>query len=495
MTHNQAPTIAEGVVPTPPQKDAGVLQPYPEYKDSELPWLGKIPKYWEENRAKYYFREVDERSKTGDEELLSVSHMTGVTPRSQKNITMFKAESYTGYKLCKPHDLVINTMWAWMGALGVSKYSGIVSSGYGVYRPLHDQELVPEYMDSLLRTHPYTSEYYRRSTGIRSSRFRLYPEQFLRMPLVCPPYDEQEKIVSFLQMKEIQIKRYIHTKRRQIDVLNEQKRAIINNVVTCGIDPNVPFRLSGIEWLGDVPEHWKIVRLKNIASVVLGKMLTPSPSNPNDRLKPYLRSANIQWFKPKMDDVYEMWFSQKEMKNLRVIQGDVLINEGGDVGRACLWNDEIKECYIQNSVHKVTPYYNMRPIFLFFQFFLMGKRGYLESIVNRVSIGHLTREKLVSVPVVLPPIEEQDSIIKIIEEESTPIDNLIQQSLREIDLIREYRTRLINDVVTGKVDVRNIEIQEEIPVDVDEIEDLNELNDDEEYNNDNDTDDAEEGEE
>jgi type I restriction enzyme S subunit len=143
MTGNRAPTAA-GDTLSPPQILAGALRPYPEYKESKLPWMGKIPKQWTEERAKYFFREVDERSKTGDEELLSVSHMTGVTPRSQKNITMFKAESYARYKLCKPRDLVINTMWAWMGALGVSKYSGIVSSGYGVYRPLDDQELVSE---------------------------------------------------------------------------------------------------------------------------------------------------------------------------------------------------------------------------------------------------------------------------------------------------------------------------------------------------------------
>ena len=134
------------------------LRPYPDYKDSRLPWLGKIPAHWDELRAKYFFREVDERSATGQEEMLSVSHITGVTPRSRKNVTMFKSESNVGHKLCHPGDLVINTMWAWMAALGVAKQTGIVSPSYAVYRPIRSNAFVSEYIDHLLRTKPYATE-------------------------------------------------------------------------------------------------------------------------------------------------------------------------------------------------------------------------------------------------------------------------------------------------------------------------------------------------
>ena len=111
------------------------LKPHAAYKDSGLPSLGRVPAHWALKRAKYFFREVDERSSTGDEELLSVSHLTGVTPRREKNVTMFLAESNVGHKRCHPRDLVINTMWAWMGALGVARQTGLVSPSYGVYRP------------------------------------------------------------------------------------------------------------------------------------------------------------------------------------------------------------------------------------------------------------------------------------------------------------------------------------------------------------------------
>jgi len=161
------------------------LAPYPEYKDAGVSWVGSIPAHWPEKRAKYYFKEVDERSQTGDEEMLSVSHITGVTPRSQKNVTMFKAESNVGHKRCQTGDLVINTMWAWMSALCFSNHDGIVSPAYGVYRPRSNQDYDNYYLDHLLRIEGYRSEYIFRSTGIRSSRLRLYSDKFLSMPVVC----------------------------------------------------------------------------------------------------------------------------------------------------------------------------------------------------------------------------------------------------------------------------------------------------------------------
>src|SRR5437868_5268379 len=254
----------------------GGLPKYEKYRPARLSWLGEIPAHWEEERAKFFFHEVDERSVTGKEELLSVSHMTGVTPRSQKNVTMFKAESYAGHKLCRPGDLVINTMWAWMAALGVARQTGIVSPSYGVYRPIKTDTFVPEYVDGLLRTKPYATEYFCRSTGIRPSRLRLYPEKFLDIPVACPPRDEQERMVNYLRGKDGQIRRFIHNKRRRIELLNEQKQVIINRAVTRGIDSSVPLKPSGVDWLGDVPEHWETRRLKylvqNINEQVSSKM-------------------------------------------------------------------------------------------------------------------------------------------------------------------------------------------------------------------------------
>ena len=427
---------------------------YEAYRPARMRWLPSVPLHWNEQRAKTFFREVDERSKTGQEELLSVSHLTGVTPRSQKKVTMFKAASYVGSKLCRPGDIVINTLWAWMAALGASKHEGIVSPAYGVYRPHHADSFNPAYLDYLLRTRAYVAEYIGRSTGIRSSRLRLYPNQFLDIALIQPPRPEQDQIVAYLRAQDAHMARFIKTKRDLIKLLTEQKLRIIDHAVTRGLDSSVALKPSGIEWLGEVPEHWEVQRLKNVANVVLGKMLTTEAKAGDGDFKPYLRSTNVQWIKPDVRDVKEMWVAKAEMAQLRVRKGDLLVSEGGEVGRACMWNDELPECYIQNSVHRVAAKPMMLPEFLFHQFFTYGKRGRFNAIVNRVSIAHLTREKLVTIPFTVPPIEEQKAICRWISDECQPLDDAIARTEEEIKLIREYRDRLIADVVTGQVDVR-----------------------------------------
>jgi type I restriction enzyme S subunit len=212
------------------------LAPNVRLKPSGVGWMADVPEHWEVRSAKYFYREIDERSATGEEELLSVSHITGVTPRSQKNITMFMALSYVGHKLCRPGDLVINTMWAWMAALGVAKQIGIVSPSYAVYRPLRTSKLLSEYADLLLRIRPYVSEYVCRSTGIRSSRLRLYPEHFLRIKLICPPAQEQQAILERITVETAASDRAIASAQREIDLFSEYRTRLIADLVTGKLD-------------------------------------------------------------------------------------------------------------------------------------------------------------------------------------------------------------------------------------------------------------------
>jgi len=440
-----------------------MLTAYPNYRRPRIRWLPPVPEHWNEQRAKTFFREIDERSQTGQEELLSVSHLTGITPRSQKNITMFKAESYVGSKLCRPGDIVINTLWAWMAALGVSKYAGIVSPAYGVYRPHKLGGFNPVYLDYLVRIRAYVAEYTCRSTGIRASRLRLYPDKFLDMALIQPPLAEQEKIAHYLRTQDAKIARFIRIKRELIQRLNEQKLRLIDHAVTGGLDSTAQRKPSGVAWLDDVPEHWEVQRLKNIADVVLGKMLTVQ-SKGNDQLKPYLRSKNVQWLKPDVSDVNAMWFSDAEMRQLRIRKNDILVSEGGEVGRACIWNEELPECYIQNSVHRVSAKAIILPEFLFHQFHVYGKFGRFNAIVNRVSIAHLTREKLVTVPFAVPPLEEQHTILTHIKTKTEPLTTAIHQAEQEITFIREYRERLIHDAVTGQMDLRGWQPSADVPI-------------------------------
>lgn len=207
------------------------LDPNAPMKDSGIEWIGEIPEGWEVRKAKYIFFEVDERSKNGNEELLSVSHTTGVTPRSEKSVNMFLSEDYTGSKTCSKNDLVINIMWAWMGALGVSDRNGIISSSYGVYRQKFNT-FNPIYLEYLLKTNKYIEEYNRRSTGLHSSRLRLYSDMFFDMELGFPHIKEQQQIVAYIEEKTSKIDKAIELQNKQIDKLKEYKASVINSVVT-----------------------------------------------------------------------------------------------------------------------------------------------------------------------------------------------------------------------------------------------------------------------
>jgi len=230
------------------------LDPAVTLKPSGIPWLGDIPQHWEVLRAKYLYREVDERSNDGNEELLSVSHLTGVTPRSQKNITMFKAATYAGHKLCRPGDLVVNTMWAWMGALGISGHVGVISPAYAVYRPRRPERIVGSYVDDLLRSRPYASNIICRSTGLRPSRLRLYPEEFFRLPIIQPPVEEQKRIVQAIQGETTELNTVISRLEREIELLREYRIRLVADVVTGKLDVREKAARLPEETLSDTAE-------------------------------------------------------------------------------------------------------------------------------------------------------------------------------------------------------------------------------------------------
>ena len=212
------------------------LHPDVPLKPAGIPWLGDIPAHWDVLRAKYVFREMDERSKTGNEEQLSVSHITGVTPRSQKNITMFKAESYVGHKILRPGDLAVNTMWAWMAALGVSKHEGIISPAYAVYRQRKPERLLSDFADHLLRIAPYKLNYLSRSTGLRPSRLRLYPDEFFKIQIIIPSKDEQQHIVDSIAVETAALTTAIARTEREIALMQEYRTRLTADLVTGKLD-------------------------------------------------------------------------------------------------------------------------------------------------------------------------------------------------------------------------------------------------------------------
>lgn len=214
------------------------LRPPSTTQDSRIEPIGLVPGHWRVVRNKTFMHEITDLSPTGDEELLTVSHITGVTPRAEKDVNMFLAESFEGYKRVTPGDLVINTMWAWMGALGVSKHSGIVSPAYGVYR-IDPLQADATYIDALFRSRPYVAQMTRYSRGVWTSRLRLYPEVFLSLSAPLPPLDEQRQIAN--RLLELRREHADITDRleRAIALLRERRQAVIAAAVTGELDVSV----------------------------------------------------------------------------------------------------------------------------------------------------------------------------------------------------------------------------------------------------------------
>ncbi len=210
------------------------LDPKVKLRDSGVPWLGEIPAHWEIERARWLFRERDVRSTTGEEEMLTVSHLTGVTPRSEKDVNMFEAETNEGYKLCEPGDLVINTLWAWMGAMGIAPVKGIVSPAYNVYEP--GPRLAPAYIDALVRLPVFAQEVTRYSKGVWSSRLRLYPEGFFEVYLPVPPQEEQLAVVEHIARETAKLDAVRAATERTIALLKERRSALIAAAVTGQLD-------------------------------------------------------------------------------------------------------------------------------------------------------------------------------------------------------------------------------------------------------------------
>ena len=443
---------------------------YPVYEPSGVPWLGDVPEHWDVRRVKFFFREVDERSTTGSEDLMSVSHKTGVTPRKQ-NVTMFLAESNVGYKVCRSGDIVINTMWAYMAALGVARQEGLVSPSYGVYRPLRDRSLNPDYIDPLLRTEEYRAAYLARSTGITDSRLRLYPEYFLGIPLLCPPLAEQDAIVCYLDHAERRIRRYVSAKRKLIALLEEEKQAVVNQAVTRGLNLNAPLKPSNVEWLGDVPEHWEVVQLGRVGVFFKGSGGTKDDEVPNGI--PCVRYGDLYTTHNYFISETRSYISPTKARAYTPIhRGDVLFPTSGEtieeIGKSAV-NLMHPQVFCGGDLIIFRPTIPMEPRFEGYALDCSAVQTQKSLMGHGITIMHIYSGQLKYLWLPLPPFEEQTAIVEYLDKATSDINGTIAR--RQIELLEEYRTRLIADVVTGKLDVRDAAAQlpddpsEEEPID------------------------------
>lgn len=415
-------------------------------------WLGEFPAHWEVLRIKNLFQEMDSRSETGSEELLSVSHYTGVTLKREslenEDDHITNAESLVGYKLVAKNDLVINIMLAWNGSLGISPFNGITSPAYCVYRIKEENN--PEYFGYLFTTNLFKAEFRRNSTGIIDSRLRLYSDKLFSIFSVVPPKEEQDEIVQHIKEQSRKINQFIQKKKRFIELLKEQRQSIITKAITKGITKNVTYKDSGIEWLGEIPLHWNLIKLKFIGESIIGLTYSPLEMVDEDDGILVMRSSNIQNGKFTLDD--NVFVNKEIPEKLITRKGDILLcSRNGSaslIGKNILIDEE-SEAKTFGAFMTIfrSPLFNY-----LYQFFNSNIFKSQTALFATSTINQLTNDILSNLKVAYPEsIEEQNQIIEYIKIETANIDTAIAKAEREIELIKEYKGAMISEAVMGKI--------------------------------------------
>ena len=427
------------------------LRPYPVYKVSGVDWLGNVPDHWEIRTIKTLFREKDARSCEGKETLLSLTRDRGIVPHSEVSTRPVAALDLSKYKLCMPGDLVMNRMQAWSGVFAVSRYYGLVSPDYSVFTPATQSTTHVRFFELLFKTPMCVDQFAKRSKGIGSGFNRLYTPEFGSVHALSPPSAEQAAIVRFLDRADRRIRRYIRVKERLIELLEEQKQAIIHQAVTGQIDvrtgqPYPVYRDSGVEWLGMVPDHWQRVPNKAMLSrrkVLVGKKYTEFELLSLTKAGGIVRDVSSGRGK----------FSADMGTSQRVRCGDLVF---------CLFDVPETPRTVGLSEHDgmITGAYTVfecnDPVlgrFLEAFYIAMDNRKLLSPLYSGLR-NTIPPSKFLQVKTPVPPRHEQRFILDRLAESEAKIGAAIKFAKKEVSLLNEYRTRMIADVVTGKLDVR-----------------------------------------
>lgn len=423
------------------------MRPYPTYTPTTIPWLPKVPEHWEVVPNRALFTEVKEEGRAGDE-MLSVTIERGVLRQADYLANSTKKDSSrkdaSTYKRVAEGDIVYNKMRAWQGAFGRSNYQGIVSPAYVVQRPTAKAH--PDYYHYLLRTPLFAKEAERNSYGLASDIWNLRPEHFKNIVSVCPPLGEQHLIVRYLRAKEAQVKRYIRAKRKLIAALQEKKQAIIQQAVTRGLDPNVKLKPSGVEWLGDVPEHWEV--RSNRSMLRIRKVQVGERSN-----KYVLLSLTLRGVIARDMENPEGKFPAEFNTYQEVRPADLVF---------CLFDvDETPRTVGLSTLHgMITGAYTVFECivpsiarFLYYFYLAVDHQKSLKPFYTGLR-KVVQKSTFLGIKVAVPPKSEIEPILTLLEKEVGSVDAGIARVEQEIKLMTEYHTRLIADVVTGAVDVR-----------------------------------------
>ena len=410
---------------------------------------GWLPPGWRPTKLRSFLTRR-KRTKHPDLQLLSVNLPQGVVPRQEGDGRAAPSLDLDGYQEVRPNDLVINQLGKPHGALGVSAHHGIISPAYFVAEI--SEEADPRFVHHLLRTRLYISEYERRGKCMPPSQFDISWEQFRDISVTLPPLAEQRMIADYLDTETARIDTVISTKRHLIELLEERVDSIvfdgIRGRLTSSESPVVP---SGIDWLGNIPQHFGTPWLGAHHTTQLGKMLNMNAASGPEQYS-YLKNTNVKWDHFDLEDLPTMTFDADDRRRCELRPGDVVVCEGGEVGRSAVWSHH-GEIFFQKALHRVRPVTKNVPCFLMYCLWSAAKLNVFAVEGNQSTIVHLTGEKLREHRFPWPPLDEQDRIVSLIDAERGRINQAVKQLEMQILLLAERRQALITSVVIGEIPV------------------------------------------
>lgn len=408
------------------------LMPYREVSATGIEWLPAVPAHWETRRVKTVLKEVDRRTTTGEEKLLSLRRIAGLVGHNDIGGRPIPPAALIGFKKIEIGQIVMNRMRAASGLFGVADEPGLVSPDYAVFSELVDADR--QYLLHLFKTPAMAAIFRSESKGLgtgESGFLRLYTERFGAVRIPLPPLDEQRLIVRFLDWHGAMAGKLIRTKLRLIAVLNEQKLTVVHRAVTRGLDPAVKLRPSGVDWLGDVPEHWEVKRLKWVVRLQRGYDL-PADQRISG-IYPVVSSGGVIG----------------KHHECRAIAPGVVMGRYGSTDAVFFLEEDF---WPHNTSLFVTDFQGNAPRWCFHMLRTISKADHS----GKSAVPGVDRKDLYEIMIAVPPQSDQEYIASGIDDQCAEFDHGIALVKDEIALIQEFRSRLITDVVTGQLDVRAV---------------------------------------
>lgn len=427
---------------------------YESYKDTDVQWLDKIPAHWELKKNKFLFKEMKACvGKNASQYTLLSLTLKGVIARDMENPQgKFPAEFNT-YKIVEPNDLVfcLFDIEETPRTIGLAQQHGMITGAYTVMKC--NEEVSARYLNYYYLSLDFDKKLKPLYTGLRKV---IQRDTFMSIKTAFPPCDEQDRIANFLDQKTTEIDEAIAKKQRLIELLKEQKAILINQAVTKGLNPAAPMRDSGVPWIGEIPAHWEVKKLKYYSEVQSGITLGKLYSGNKLVTAPYLRVANVQDGHFKLDEIAELQLPQSVIDQYLVRVGDILVTEGGDIdklGRGTVWEGEINDCIHQNHIFAIRIYKSIASGY--FVSLAMGAdygRKYFTHTANKTTnLASTNQTKLGNFPIALPPPSEQKLIIDYANGINSSYGIVIETAEKEIATLCEFKQTFVAEAVTGKI--------------------------------------------